>query len=128
MAVQACKAGGVTQHTQTGCYQNAGFYSAEPATYWSTSSVFAIWWCAILQVKEQAIKAGVWHALKGKQQHRAHMRDAVPDSLRDVKCLIIGSTWTKKDIYEMYIYILDPQEEAEVSSRIRRYNVIEISG
>jgi hypothetical protein len=49
------------------------------------------------------------------------MRDAIPDSLRDVKCLIIGSTWTKKDIYEMYIYILDPQEEVGLMEH--QYNI-----
>jgi hypothetical protein len=83
--------------------RTGGYYSASPATYWSTSSVFAIWWCAILQVKEEAIKAGVWYALREKQEHRPYMQDAVPDSLQEVKCLVIASTWTKKEIYKMYI-------------------------
>jgi hypothetical protein len=35
------------------------YYSSLPATYWSTSSVFVVWWCVTLEAKEKAIREGV---------------------------------------------------------------------
>jgi hypothetical protein len=94
-------------------YNHGGFYSSCPATYWTTSTAFAIWWCATLQAKERAVNEGVWRSLN-KPEKRMYKRDAVPESLDEVSCLVVQSSWSKEDLYQMHIYILDPGEEQEV--------------
>jgi hypothetical protein len=94
-----------------------GYYSPLPATYWSTSSAFAVWWCATLRAKNEAIVNGIWRLLSNKVQFK---RDKVPDALNEVKCLVVASQWTKVDLYNMFIYILDSEEEDMVRNRNER--------
>jgi hypothetical protein len=108
-ALAGIKRDGVTTHQPHG-----GFYSSCPASYWTTSSAFAIWWCATLQAKERAVNEGVWRSLNNQEQH-IYKCDAVPESLNEVPCLVVQSTWSKADLYQMHIYVLDPDEEDEVT-------------
>jgi hypothetical protein len=63
-----------------------GYYSPLPATHWSTSSAFAVWWCATLRAKNEAIVNGIWRLLSKKERFK---RDKVPDALNEVKCLVL---------------------------------------
>jgi hypothetical protein len=76
-------------------YDRGGFYSSCPATYWTTSTAFAIWWCATLQAKERAVNEGVWQSLN-KQERPMYKRDAVPESLDEVSCLVVQSSWEQR--------------------------------
>jgi hypothetical protein len=105
--------------------QRGGYYSPLPATYWSTSSAFAVWWCATLRAKDEAIVNGIWRSLSNKERG-ALKRDTVPDALNEVKCLVVTSQWTKVDLYKMFIYILDSEEEDEVRNRNERSNTIDL--
>jgi hypothetical protein len=96
-----------------------GYYSPLPATYWSTSSAFAVWWCATLRAMAEAIDNGIWKLLS-KKERNAFKRDEVPDALNEVKCLVVASQWTKVDLYNMFIYLLDPEEEDMVRNRNER--------
>ena len=95
-------------------WDGGGFYSPEPATYWSSSSKFAIWWAAMITVKDKAAREVLnWTSLHSIDKRRI-VRDLVPKNLGEVPCIVVASTWSKADMYNVDAWVLDPTEEEEV--------------
>ena len=91
-----------------------GFYSPEPATYWSSSSKFAIWWAAMIAVKDKAAREVLnWKSLHSIDKRRI-VHGLVPKNLGEVPCIVVASTWSKADMYNMDAWVLDPTEEEDV--------------
>lgn len=72
------------------------YYSRDATPYWSTSSVFAIWWAARGHVTTLGVDNGIE---RRPELSRAEIGGRIPDNLRDVPCIVTAAEIPKDEIY-----------------------------
>ena len=68
----------------------------------------------MITVKDKAARELLnWKSLLSIDKWRI-VRDLVPKNLYEVPCIVVASTWSKADMYNVDAWSLDPTEDDEV--------------
>lgn len=112
-----------------GVQPNSGssYYSADGASYWTSSKPFAVWWAATRQVPEVAASA---FAI-GRSEKAAYIRDHTPDDFDAIRCVIAVCNWSREDIkindYGDWYSLKSAEEEKSVSFSVNVLNYDELT-
>lgn len=90
------------------------FYTCQMASYWTSSSSFAIWWAARRQVSRDAMR----YALDESPSRRSlSPRDNIPRELSSVSCLVVACDAEKEVLWDPdwdWVVFETEEEESEV--------------
>lgn len=69
--------------------RNLTFYATHPASYWTSSKAFAIWWVEGRRIILEAPEAHWFRS----QARKRYVRDAIPADLNKATCLLVKVEW-----------------------------------